>query len=171
MARSAIERGCMIESNANGFTVTESQDIDATPEVVFALAGDYLNDPKWRKGVISMVYEPTGPALGCRTRERMRSGFWTAETLAEVVEYSPARTAFRALSGPIPCHGYREFVPDANGTRFTYSLTIVPRGLLRFFAPLLRTMLAGQVRKDVRRLKELAEQRQVEFGEAGASLR
>jgi hypothetical protein len=125
---------------------------------VFTFAGEYLNDPHWRKGVTAMAYETSGPpAAGSRTRETMESMGRRATTVAEVTEFSPSRTAFRSLSGPVACYGYREFVATNLGTMFTYSLTLHPRGLLRLLEPLLRSMFVKQIKDDVRRLKALVE--------------
>jgi len=105
-----------------------------------------------------MAYERgNAPAVGVRTRETMRSMGSTAVTVAEIVEYSPARTAFRSLSGPVPCEGSREFVATADGTRFTYALTLRPGGFLRLLAPLLRWLFARNVRADLQRLKAQLE--------------
>ena len=140
------------------FEVSCSVEIRRTPDVVFALAGDYANDPLWRTGVLSMVYETEGPpAVSTRTREKMRSMGRTVVTVAEVTEYSPARTAFRSLSGPIQCEGSREFLATAAGTRFTYSLSLRPTGALWLLQPLLKQVLARQVRADVLRLKHQLE--------------
>jgi hypothetical protein len=142
------------------FTVTCSEEIRRTPRAVFAFAGDYLNDPLWRAGVLSMEYEAGGAAaIGVRTREAMRSMGRTAVTIAEITDYSPARTAFRSRSGPVPCSGSREFVASASGTSFTYSLTLDPGGFLRVIEPLLRVVFARQVRNDLRRLKQHLESR------------
>ena len=122
------------------FSVSCSEEIQRPPQVVFAFAGDYSNDPLWRT-----------------TRETMRSLGRTAVTVGEITDYSSARTAFRSLSGPVPCAGSREFVASAAGTRFTYSLTIRPAGFLRVLEPLLRLVLARQARTDLRRLKHLLE--------------
>jgi len=140
------------------FSVSCSEEIQRPPQVVFAFAGDYSNDPLWRTGVLHMEYETDGPpAVGARTREAMRSLGRTAVTVGEITDYSSARTAFRSLSGPVPCAGSREFVASAAGTRFTYSLTIRPAGFLRVLEPLLRLVLARQARTDLRRLKHLLE--------------
>jgi uncharacterized membrane protein len=140
------------------FEVSYSVEIGRPPEVVFAFAGDYANDPAWRKGVLGMAYETPGPpAVGTRTRETMRSLGSTAVTIAEVTEYSPTRTAFRSLSGPIPCTGSREFASTSTGTRFTYSLTLRPAGVFRVLEPLLKRVLTGQIQADVRRLKQRLE--------------
>lgn len=136
------------------FTVSCTDEIERPPEVVFAFAGDYANDPQWRTGVVGMTYDTSGgPAVGARTRETMRAVGRTVVTLAEVTEYSPTRTAFRGLSGPVRCDGSREFVAAPRGTRFTYSLTLRPMGLLRLLEPLLEFTMSRQVRRDVRNLK------------------
>ncbi|MDO9197652.1 SRPBCC family protein [Rhodoferax sp.] len=136
------------------FTVSISEKIGRSPEAVFAFAGDYANDPLWRKGVLAMAYESSGPpGIGTRTRETMRSMGRTAVTVAEVTEYSTSRTAFRSLSGPVPCDGTREFVASGTGTVFTYSLTLRPVGFLRVLEPILKFVFLKQVRTDLRRLK------------------
>ena len=54
------------------FTVSCSEQMQCPPAVVFAFAGDYRNDPKWRSGVLSMEYQTAGPpGIGTRTREVM----------------------------------------------------------------------------------------------------
>ena len=141
------------------FSITCSETIRAARDEVFALAGDYANDPLWRTGVVSMRYEPGGPpAVGTRTREVMRMMGRNAETVGEIVAYSPARTAFRSVSGPVSCDGIRDFARTTNGTTFTYTLTLYPTGAMRLVAPVLRWMLQRQVCRDVRRLKRQLEQ-------------
>jgi len=139
-------------------TVSCSEEIGRPPAAVFAFAGDYSKDPLWRKGVLAMSYESSvPPAVGTRTRETMRSLGRTAVTVAEITEYSPARTSFRSLSGPVPCNGTREFAASPGGTIFTYSLTLRPTGLLRALEPILRLVFVQQVRADLRRLKHHLE--------------
>jgi len=146
------------ESKTTMFTVTCSEEIRRTPQAVFAFAGDYANDPLWRTGVLGMEYEKDRKAgIGVRTWETMRSMGSTAVTVGEITEYAPARTAFRSLSGPVPCSGSREFAASSTGTRFTYSLTLHPAGLLRVLEPILRLVFAKQVKMDLRRLKQLLE--------------
>ncbi len=136
------------------FTVTASVEIRRSPGAVFAFAGDYVYDPYWRKGVVAMQYETEGPPkIGARTRETMRSMGRLAVTVGEVTEFSPSRTAFRSMSGPVPCHGSREFARTPDGTMFTYSLTLKPTGFLGLLGLLLRPLFARQIRADVRRLR------------------
>ena len=140
------------------FIISQSEIIKCSPEAAFAFAGDYANDPSWRHSVVSMEYETSGPpAAGTRTREQMRSLGITAITVAEVIEYSPTRTAFRTVSGPVDCFGSRDFCEHPPGTRFTYTLTLRTRGVMRLVEPLLGALLTRQVRADLRRLKQRLE--------------
>lgn len=142
------------------FTIAATEEISCSPEAVFAFAGDYLNDPLWRKGVLAMSYESGDhPKAGATTRETMRSMGTTAVTVAHITEYSSSRTGFRSLSGPVTCSGFRQFVASPNGTMFTYSLTLHPTGFLRLLEPVLRWLLSRQVRDDVLRLKNHLEAR------------
>lgn len=142
------------------FTISVSEDIQRPVAEVFKFAGDYANDPAWRAGVTAMTYEGApSAAVGARTRETMRTFGSTATTVAEIMEYSASRTAFRSLSGPVDCEGSREFIASPAGTTFTYTLTLRPAGAMRIIEPLLRFIFLRQVRGDVKRLKAHLEGR------------
>ena len=143
------------------FTVAATQDIRRPIDEVFAFAGEYRNDPAWRKGVVAMGYESgESPGVGVRTRETMRSMGAEHLIIGEIVEFSPGRrTAFRTISGPVQCHGFREFTQVPQGTRFSYSLTLCPAGHWRLLEPLLRYVFAKQVRSDVEHLRARLEAR------------
>jgi uncharacterized membrane protein len=148
-----------LKAQINVITITASEVIKRPIDEVFAYAGDYRNDTAWRRGVVEMRYEGADEAAeGVLTFEVMRSMGMKNTTVAEVNEYIPERrTAFRSISGPVPCHGFREFQESAEGTTFTYVLTLEPRGVMRLLKPLLRTMFQKQVGEDVRRLKAKLE--------------
>lgn len=141
------------------FAVASTIEITRPVEEVFTFAGDYRNDPQWRKGVTSMQHEPPGsPALGTVTTETMKFMGRPSITVAEVTEYLDCRrTAFRSLQGPVECHGFRLFAASNGGTQFTYSLTLKPRGLLHWFEFLLKPIFQSQVQADLRRLQKLLE--------------
>jgi hypothetical protein len=142
------------------FTISISEEISLPPEEVFFFAGDYANDPVWRAGVTEMTYDGgVSAAVGIKTRETMRSLGRTAVTVAEITEYSRSRTAFRSVSGPVACEGSREFVGTPAGTRFSYSLTLRPEGFYRIIEPVLKLVFQGQLRGDMRRLKNHLERR------------
>ena len=143
------------------FTVVATQDIKRPPAEVFAFAGEYRNDPAWRKGVVAMSYENAdSPRVGVRTSEAMRSMGREHLTIAEIVDFTPGRrTAFKAVSGPVPCDGFREFTEIPSGTRFTYSLTLRPAGFWRLLEPVLKSMFAKQAVADLERLRARLEAR------------
>ena len=143
------------------FTVVAAEDIKRPAAEVFAFAAEYGNDPAWRKGVVAMSYENAKSAhAGIRTREVMRSMGAEHLIIAEIVEFSPGRrTAFRTISGPIQCDGFRQFAEIPGGTRFTYSLTLRPAGPWRLLEPLLRYLFAKQARADVESLRTRLEAR------------
>lgn len=125
------------------------------PEEVFAFAADYRNDPLWRKGVIATRCEPDGaPALGTRMHETLQMFGVRAETLSEVIAWEPGRrTAFRVLSGPVPCEGRRLFEAEGNGTCLSYVLHLQPPGHRRLLGPLLALLFRWQVGNDLKRLR------------------
>ncbi|WP_156406323.1 SRPBCC family protein [Hydrogenophaga sp. Root209] len=142
------------------FKVSKAIEIECSHEEVFAFAGDYSKDSAWRGGVISMDYETSGPpTFRLRTKERMRSLGLSTTTVAEVFEYSPTRTSFRSISGPVPCSGSRDFQACPAGTRFTYTVILNSDGFRRLIDPLLGLFLAWQLTKDLRRLKRQLEKK------------
>jgi len=126
---------------------------------VFALAGDYENDPLWRSGVIEMRYEtPDGPRAGARTREVMRILGGRTTTVAEIVLFErDRRTAFESRGGPFPVWGSRTFEPVVGGTRLTYELSMRPESPWTLLSPVLTSMLRRRAARDLRKLKALLE--------------
>ena len=140
------------------FTVSCVEDMRCTPLAAFVYAGDYANDASWRRGVLSMAYEAEGPvAPGVRTREIFRVMGLQTVILAEVTDFTPGRTAFRTVSGPVRCDGSREFCAGPLGTRFTYTLNVRDTGPFRPLEPLISFLLARQLPADLRRLKHRLE--------------
>ena len=137
-------------------TVACSIHLPLPPQAVFAFAGDYRNDTQWRRGVMLMRCEPDAPRLGGRTHETLQFMGLRAETLAEIIAWEPGRrTAFRALSGPVPCEGRRLFEADGEGTRLSYVLHLSPQGRWRLLNPLLALLFRWQAAGDLRRLRRL----------------
>jgi len=139
--------------------VRESVIIERPVAEVFAFAGAYENDPRWRSGVVEMRQDPPGkPRVGTTTREVMRVFGRRQVTVAKVVGYDPdERTAFESVEGPIPVSGYRAFEASWSGTRFTYELSAELSRLYRLLSPVLVPILRRQVSGDLRRLKALLE--------------
>ena len=142
-----------------GMRVTESVFIERPVANVFAFAGAYENDPRWRAGVLEMRQDPPGiPSIGTMTREVMRVFGRRQVTVAKIVEYEPNEmTAFESVEGPIPVRGYRAFEAMDGNTRFTYELSAELSPLYRLLAPILVAGLRRQVSGDLQKLKALLE--------------
>ena len=142
-----------------GLRVTESVVIERPVAEVFAFAGTYENDPRWRAGVLEMRQDPPdGSGVGTLTREVMRVFGRRQVTAAKVVEYElDARTAFESVESSLPVRGYRAFEAVDGDTRFTYELSAELSPLYRLLAPILRPILQRQVAGDLQRLKALLE--------------
>lgn len=143
----------------SGLRVKESIFIESPVAEVFAFAGAYENDPRWRAGVVEMRQDPPGkPRVGTTTREVMRVFGRRQVTVAKVVEYDPdVKTAFESVEGPIPVRGYRAFEASEQGTRFTYELSAELSPLYRLLSPILVPGLRRQVSGDLQKLKTLLE--------------
>ena len=143
-----------------GFRISAGATIGRPVGEVFALAGDYENDPLWRSGVVEMRYETPGVLrTGARTREIMRFLGGRVTTVAEIVEFERDRkTAFASRGAPVPVWGSRTFEPDDDSTtRFTYELSARPGGPWALLSPILATVLRRQAARDLKKLKTLLE--------------
>jgi hypothetical protein len=140
------------------FTVAASIQIDRPMSDVYRYTTDYANDVRWRKGVIAMSSVPPGAAVtGAVKTETMSIFGRDSVTVTELTEVTERHAAFKHVSGPIPCAGFRSVAPTPGGTAFTYSLTISPVGLIRMLEPFVRPMLQRQVNADLVRLKQVLE--------------
>jgi uncharacterized membrane protein len=155
----ACTEGPAERASGAGLRVKESVFIERPVAEVFAFAGTYENDPRWRSGVVEMCQDPPGnPRVGTTTREVMRVFGRRQVTVAKVVGYDPdERTAFESVEGPIPVRGDRAFEVSEEGTRFTYELSAELNPLYRLLSPILAPGLRRQVSGDLQRLKVLME--------------
>lgn len=128
------------------------------PSAVFALAGDYRNDPQWR-GAVRGVSDGGLPRVGAQVRvETVHYGGLRAQSLAEILAFEPGRrVSFRTLSGPLPCEGRRLFEPTTQGTCFRYELRLLPSGARSWLHPLFAALIRLQMASDLRRLRRLLE--------------
>ena len=140
-------------------SITESVTIRRSPDEVFAFVSNYENDPTWRAGVAEMQQDPPGPVRdSARTREVIRfMGRDMVTTAAVTVEKPGRRVAFRAESGPIPAHGYREVAGRDGETTFTYHLSAELSGFYRLMEPMIARDFSRRVARDLARVKSLLE--------------
>lgn len=135
----------------------ETLEIHASAESVWDVIADYGRDPEWRTGVTSMTTEPDGPlAVGTITHEIIRVAGRTYRNTGRVDRVvDGASIAWHTTSGA-EAHGTRS-VRALGGDRceVTLELHVVPRGVNRLLAPVLRRMLATNLRRDLTTLAAL----------------
>jgi uncharacterized membrane protein len=145
----------------NIITLQHHIDIDAAAGRVWSVLADYSLDPSWRTGVVSMEATPPGLVeVGTKTVEHLRLGGRTWRNDGVITEVEAGhRFCWRTTAGA-----------DARGSRTVeragderciarLELIVVPRGAERLMAPALGRMLDRNLRGDLRRLRDLVEQR------------
>ena len=140
-------------------TVTGTVLIDRPSRDVFAIVGNYENDPKWRSGVSEMRHDPPGEVrIGMVPHEVIRFMGRTMEIDAEVVEYEPGRkTAFQTVSGDLSAEGFRLVEEEGALTRFTYHSNVELGAAYRSLTPLIRWVFKRRVAKDLQKVKAILE--------------
>lgn len=125
---------------------------------VFAVLGDYRQDPLWRSGVADMDPQPPGPTrLGTSTRETLRILGATYTTPGSVTDYvADEVVSWKAEGDRLVASGTRRVQPV--GDRATWvALTSQARlrGIRRVFEPLLAPIYRRRLRADLARLRSL----------------
>lgn len=137
---------------------SETATIDAPASAVWTIVADYRRDPKWRTGVVSMVTEPAGPlAVGMVTREVIRVAGRTYRTVGQVDRVEPGASLHWHTTHGAEARGSRSVRPvGPDRCEVTLELHVVPRGVNRLLAPVLRRMLASNLRRDLVALGSLS---------------
>lgn len=137
----------------------ESRVIDAPAPAVWAVVADYPRDPQWRTGVTEMRLEPAADvAPGSTTHEVMRLGGRTYRNDAVVTLVVPGRRIEWETTAGAEAHGSRTVEPRGSGRcEVTLEVHVVPHGLNRVLSPVLRRMLAKNLRADLDRLAGIVE--------------
>ena len=141
--------------------VEESVHIDRPPDEVWDAIADYGFDREWRKGLREMTPDPPGgPASGTRVHEVVRSSGrdYVADTV--VTDLDPGVSYRFAGDGTIGgLRGGRSVRAGeaGDGSVFTYTIELEPRGAMRLLRPLLGPMVRSGLKKDLRRLEQLLD--------------
>jgi uncharacterized protein YndB with AHSA1/START domain len=118
--------------------------IARSPEDVFDFLAAGQNNPLWRPGVVDISHV-SGDALGALWRQGVKGpGGMRVSADYEITEYSrPSVLAFRAVAGPARPEGRYSLEPVGGGTRLSFALSWVPKGLARLMTtPVQKTMEA-----------------------------
>ena len=123
------------------FTVSESMIIERSPTQVFNTAADPDQQLVWDSGMLKSVEKLTPGPLGPGTRYRGDfKGFGVVEY--EFSEFEPDRRfAHHALMKFGDTRHIFEFETVPEGTRFTQSLIVQPKGIAKIVAPLMKPII------------------------------
>lgn len=137
--------------------IIETLDIEAPAAAVWAVLADYARDPEWRADVSEMRPEPAGPAaVGTVTHEVMKVGGRTYRNTGLVGRVEAGRRLEWRTTAGADAHGSRTVEPlGGQRCRVTMELHVVPHGVNRVLAPVLRPMLVKGLRRDLQALAAL----------------
>jgi uncharacterized protein YndB with AHSA1/START domain len=137
--------------------ILETLDIDASAAAVWTVLADYARDPEWRADVSEMRPEPAGPAVdGTVTHEVMKVGGRTYRNTGLVERVDPGRRLEWRTTAGADAHGSRTVEPlGDHRCRVTMDLHVVPHGVNRVLAPVLRPILVKGLRRDLQALATL----------------
>ena len=129
-------------------------DIGRSVDTVWSVMSDYRLDPQWRRGVERMDPEPVGPVVaGTTTREVLRLGGRTYRSDGVVESVEPGRSfSWRTVSGATASGSRTVEQLDDGRCRVVLELQVEPKPSERLMVPILRRMLAKNLRGDVERL-------------------
>jgi uncharacterized protein YndB with AHSA1/START domain len=142
--------------------ISESIEIDRSPEEVFAYLDDVERHGEWQDQIVAV--EPQGDepmGVGKRVRETRRVPGGDRSMTYEITDYDPPRqSSFRVLDGPVRGVGTVLVEPVDNGSRsrVTFTIEFEGHGLGgKVLVPLAKSQARKQIPKDQARMKDLLE--------------
>ena len=142
--------------------VEESVRINRSPAEVWDAIADYSFDREWRNGLSEMTPDPEGgPEVGTKVHEVVRNSGrdYVADTVVTAVDPG---TAYRFDGGGTigGLKGGRRVDPDGDAAAiFTYTIELEPHGWMRLLRPVLGPLVRTGLKRDLRNLKGLLEER------------
>ena len=129
----------------------ESRIIDAPADSIWSVLADYSRDPQWRTGVVSMTTEPGGAAdVGTTTHEVIRVAGRTYRNDGVIDRVVPGCSIEWHTTSGAEAHGVRTVRGLEPGRcEVTLELHVVPHGVNRLLAPVLRRVLRSNLRRDL----------------------
>jgi len=142
--------------------VVVTVEIDRPAAEVFAYLEDVTNNTEWLRGMRSCTWV-TDPPIRVGSRYEQVAEFLGKEirTTFEVTAHQPGRlvTIESQVGSSFPLTVTREVEPLGEGRcRVVETVESDPSGFYRVAQPLLRLMVARNIRRDYGRLRELLEQ-------------
>jgi polyketide cyclase/dehydrase/lipid transport protein len=148
---------------SSGVQISESVQIERPPGEVWDAIADYGFDLKWRSGLEEMApHPPGGPEVGTKVHEVVRNGGRTYVADTVVTSLDPGVSYEFSGSGTIGGLGGGRSVVSSqggSGSVFTYDIRLHPTGGMRLLRPILGPVVRSGLKKDLRTLKGLLEER------------
>jgi hypothetical protein len=134
--------------------------IDRAPGVVFGFVArdHWRNHPRWDPNIVEIIPLESGPIrAGSRARVRRRRG--SGDELLEVLEFEPeSRWVSQSQIGPFFLVMTALIEPAEEAvSRLTLIADTRARGAVRYLLPVLAPLFRRQMRRSLRRIKELVE--------------
>ena len=138
-------------------TIAGSIELDAASPAAWGIVSDQTRDPEWRTGVLEMTVDPAGrPFVGTTTHEVIRVAGRTYVNDGIITGLVPGeRLEWRTTTG-VDAWGART-VSDVGEGRCAVDLElhVVPTGINRLLAPMLRRMMSRTMHADLETLRGL----------------
>jgi hypothetical protein len=128
-------------------------------ETVFDYAADQTNEPTYNPQMIASKQVSQGPVgVGTHFRATVLAGRRPLELDIEVTEYDrPTRFGTHTVMSSADITGVLTFRPSGADTRMSWSWDIRPKGMARFFSPLVALMGRRQEKATWAGLKRVLE--------------
>jgi uncharacterized membrane protein len=143
--------------------ISESIEIDRSPDDVFAYLDDVERHGEWQDQIVAVERQSDGPLhVGSRVRETRRVPGGDRSMTYEVTEHNPPRqSTFRVLDGPVRAVGTISIEPvgvDGTRSKLTIAIDFMGHGLAgKVLLPVAKGQARKQIPKDQAKLKELLE--------------
>ena len=138
--------------------ITAQVQIKRPLEEVFAYVSNYLNDPVWIGPMVEVQQTPGSPAaMGTSVGGVAHFLGRRLEMNGEVTSYELNRKICLSSTIPFPQLDCRICEAVNGDTLFSIMIEAAPRGILKFFAPLLAFLGQRQTLRDVQTLKKVLE--------------
>jgi uncharacterized protein YndB with AHSA1/START domain len=139
---------------------SQTMEVDAPPEAIFAILDDVTRTPEWLKRCTRIDKLSDGPiAVGQKLKYHYRDGGRTGVMDGEVAQYEANRHLENRFTDKMMdvSVDFRAEPLGADRSRLTHTITIDTKGFGKVFTPMINRQLPDQTRGAMTSLKALAE--------------